>query len=432
MCAVTKPLKNHGVRVTAAATAVNFSLGIVYTWTVFSKNIPDEWGWSETHKSWPYSVTCLVFSLMMVLAGRLQDRMGPRLVASVGGLLVGLGLMLASQTTTFWGYALGFGIVAGTGIGFGYASTTPPAVKWFPAARTGMIAGIVVAGSSLSGVWIPPLAKIIIVAYGVPVAVFTLGIAVMVLVVLLAQLLVSPPENYVPVESDKLRVKDRKEEDFGPKEMLLTSQFYMLWVMFASAGGAGLMIISKLAQIGAEQADFQQGAVLAIAMAVGSCTGRVACGWLSDKLGRRNTMVGVFVFQAGLILILSMVHADSIFARVSLFVPLTILLGINYGGCVALCPAITKDYYGLKHFGANYGLVFTSWGIGGFALPLLAGLLHDRYGSFIYAYYAAIGLLALAVSLTCLIAPPNVSRRRPIEDLLNSVADRDIQSSVNV
>ena len=161
----------------------------------------------------------------MVPGGRLQDRIGPRRVASLGGLLAGLGLILASQTTTFWGYALGFGIVAGTGIGFGYASTTPPAVKWFPATRTGLIAGIVVAGSALSGVWIPPLAKIVIVAYGVPVAVFALGIAVMVLVVLLAQLLVSPPKGYVAAKSEKwtdIAAKNQERDYFGPKEMLAT------------------------------------------------------------------------------------------------------------------------------------------------------------------------------------------------------------------
>ena len=418
-------MKNQGLRVTAVAAGIAFSLGIVYTWTVFSKNIPDEWGWSETHKSLPYSVTCLMFSLMMVLGGRMQDRIGPRIVCTLGGLLVGVGLIIASQTTSVWGYVLGFGLVAGTGIGFGYATIVPPAVKWFPASRTGMIAGIVVAGSSLSGVWIPPLAKMIIVAYGVPVAIFTLGVTVMVLVVLLAQLLVLPPKGYVPVESGKraeVPVKTRKTEDFGPKEMLATSQFYMMWIMFASAGGAGLMIISKLAQIGAEQANFQKGAVLAIAMAIGSCIGRIVVGGLSDKIGRRSAMFGVFAFQACLILILSMIHSDSVFAQAGLFVILSILLGANYGGCVSLCPAVVKDYYGLKNFGVNYGLVFTAWGIGGFVLPILAGLAHDHYGSFNFAYYAAIGLLTLAAFLTCLLKPPQVSRKAIADDICDSLS----------
>ncbi len=136
-----------------------FGAGNSYTWSVISKEIPANWGWKEAEKSWPYAIACLVFAIMMVPAGRLQDKIGPRLVATFGGLLVGAGMILASMTTSYWGYVIGFGILAGTGIGFGYASATPPAVKWFRAARTGMIAGIVVSGFGLASVYAAPLSK---------------------------------------------------------------------------------------------------------------------------------------------------------------------------------------------------------------------------------------------------------------------------------
>ncbi len=125
-------IKNHGWRVTFAAVGVNLALGILYTWSVISKGVPPEWQWSETDKSLPYMFACLIFSLVMVPAGRMQDRIGPRVVATVGGVLVGAGFLLASVTTSPLGYILGFGVLAGTGIGFGYAAATPPAVKWFP------------------------------------------------------------------------------------------------------------------------------------------------------------------------------------------------------------------------------------------------------------------------------------------------------------
>jgi OFA family oxalate/formate antiporter-like MFS transporter len=153
------PAKNHGVRVTLAAIGINLSLGILYTWSVISKEIPPEWKWQEADKSWPYAIACLVFSIMMVPAGRLQDKRGPRLVASIGGVLVGLGMILASMTTSYWGYVIGFGVLAGTGFGFGYASATPPAVKWFPASKTGLIAGLVVSGFGLASVYAAPLSK---------------------------------------------------------------------------------------------------------------------------------------------------------------------------------------------------------------------------------------------------------------------------------
>ncbi len=200
-------VKNHGVRVTSAAVCINLALGILYTWSVISKDIPAEWNWKETEKSWPYAVACLVFSLMMVPAGRLQDRIGPRIVATVGGLLVGIGMIMASYTTSFLGYIVGFGLLAGAGIGCGYASATPPAVKWFSAKRTGLIAGIVVSGFGLASVyaapltkwliggisddmqksiaWVndSPLTKWLIGGFGLPNAMLTLGIAFMIVVV---------------------------------------------------------------------------------------------------------------------------------------------------------------------------------------------------------------------------------------------------------
>ena len=147
----------RGWIVTFAGTGINLALGVLYSWSTIKKAIPKDWGWTDTMKSWPYTIACLTFALMMVPAGKLQDKYGPRLVASMGGIFCGLGLIVASQFQTLGWFILGFGVLAGTGIGFGYASATPPAVKWFPPAKTGMIAGIVVAGFGLASVYIAPL-----------------------------------------------------------------------------------------------------------------------------------------------------------------------------------------------------------------------------------------------------------------------------------
>jgi len=111
--------RNPGWTVTLAGTGINLALGILYTWSVISKGIPADWGWSEADKSWPYAIACLIFSLIMVPAGRMQDKMGPRLVATIGGILVGAGMVLASFTTSPLGYIIGFGVLAGAGLGFG-------------------------------------------------------------------------------------------------------------------------------------------------------------------------------------------------------------------------------------------------------------------------------------------------------------------------
>ena len=410
--AITSPQSsptNRGWVVTFAGTGINLALGVLYTWSVISKGVPDAWSWSETDKSLPYAIACLVFCLIMVPAGRMQDKIGPRIVATIGGVLVGLGMILASRTTSPMGYIVGFGILAGAGIGFGYASATPPAVKWFPASKTGLIAGLVVSGFGLASVYAAPLAKWLTSAYGLPTMVMTFGIGFLVLVVVLAQLLVPPPRGYVPAGTPpaKPTAGPAKKEDFTPGEMVATWQFYVLWFMYACGAGAGLMIISKLAKIAQDQAGISLGFVLVAVLAVGNGAGRIVAGTLSDKIGRKATLFLCFAMQAVLILLLSQTSQGGFLATPVVLAVLSALIGANYGGNLALFPSVTKDYYGLKNFGVNYGLVFTAWGLGGFMLSLLAGRVYDATKVFTFAYYCSAGLLVAAALVTFLVKPPH-------------------------
>ncbi len=399
---------SRGWVVTLAAVGINLALGILYSWSVISKAIPADWNWTEQQKSWPYAIACLVFSIMMVPAGRLQDKFSPRWVATFGGLLVGLGMILASRGNSYWNYIWGFGVLAGTGFGFGYASATPPAVKWFPAARTGMIAGIVVSGFGLASVYAAPLTNWLVKQEGgVPGAMFTLGIAFLVAVMLLAQLLRTPPKGYVPagtVPASPGAVA--KKENFSPTEMLGTPQFYLLWFMYACGAGAGLMIIAKLAAIADKQAGLALGFLLVASLAVGNGAGRIIAGMVSDKLGRKPTIIGCLLFQAVLMIVLTLATKGSPLATVPVMAVLSALMGANYGANLALYPSVTKDFYGLKNFGVNYGLVFTAWGLGGFALSLVAGRLYDTYKTFTYSCYLAAGLLVLAAVVALMLRPP--------------------------
>lgn len=405
---VTASATHRGWVVTFAGTGINLALGILYTWSVISKGVPDTWGWSETDKSLPYAIACLVFCLIMVPAGRMQDKMGPRLVATIGGVLVGLGMIFASRTTSPLGYIIGFGVLSGAGIGFGYASATPPAVKWFPAAKTGMIAGLVVSGFGLASVYAAPLAKWMSTTYSLPTAVIVFGIGFLVVVCGLAQLLVVPPQGYVPPGAPPVKAGagPAKKEDFTPTEMLKTWQFYVLWFMYACGAGAGLMIISKLAAIAKIQANLDLGFLLVAILAIGNGAGRIAAGTLSDKIGRQATLFTCFCVQAVCILMISQTKEGSMFATTPMLGLLSALIGANYGANLALFPSVTKDYYGLKNFGVNYGLVFTAWGLGGFMLSLLAGKVYDQTKAFTFAYYCSAILLVAAALVTFLVKSP--------------------------
>ncbi len=394
-----------------AGLGINLALGVLYSWSIVVEGMKEaDWGWSASQYSLPYSVACLVFCLIMVPAGRMQDKLGPRLVATIGGVLVGIGMLLAgSLGNSVVGYVIGFGVLAGAGIGFGYASATPPAVKWFPASKTGLIAGLVVSGFGLASVYTAPLARVLIQSFGINATVIGLGLGFLVIVCGLAQLLRVPPKGYVPPGTVKRAVTAGpvKREDFSPSEMLKTWQFFALWFMYACGAGAGLMIISIAATLGQE---VQVATYAVVALAIGNGAGRVIAGAASDKLGRKATLASFLILQALMIAMLSLATPGNPLGTGLVVIVLCAVVGMNYGSNLALFPSFTKDYYGLKNFGVNYGLVFTSWGVGGFMLSLAAGWIKDWTDSYAFSYYGAAVLLVLAAIVTCLMRPPQVTQ----------------------
>ena len=398
------PPTNRGWVVTFSGTGINLALGILYTWSMFKGAIEKEFGWQGSQLNDPYALCCLVFAFVMILAGRCQDRFGPRLTASIGGLLVGAGFVLCSTTNSYGTWLLGFGVLTGMGIGFGYSSATPPALKWFPPAKTGLIAGLVVAGFGLAPVYLSPVSQYLLGHYQVKTTMFVLGIAFTVIVCGLAQLLRNPPAGYVaglPSSSDA--VPKPAAAGSAPGEILRTPGFYLLWVIYFIGAGAGLMVIGSVS--GMAKKSMGEAAYIAVAvMAIGNACGRIGAGLLSDKIGRRWTLMLVLLFQAVLMLVAIPVTAAAGEAP-AVIVLVATLIGFNYGANLSLFPSFTKDLWGLRTFGMNYGVLFTAWGMGGLVLPRLQQMLTAKSGSYQSSFLTAAGLLGVGAVLTLLIRP---------------------------
>ncbi len=403
-------IKNLGWRVTMAGLGINLTLGILYTWSIFKMTIKESivagdglFNWSLSSLNDPYAVCCLTFAFTMIFAGRIQDRISPRVTAVIGGICTGIGLILISFSNAWISWILGFGILMGMGLGFAYASATPPALKWFPSAKTGMIAGIVVAGFGLASVYIAPLAIFLIDRLGLSQSMLVFGIAFLIIVSALAQFLVNPPEGYVhPEEAGKKNDPAATSSiDFSPGEMLRTPVFYKLWIIFCIASGAGLMIIGGVAGM-AKQGMGQMAWVVVALMAVGNASGRVIAGILSDRIGRANTLFIMLIFQS--IVIFSLLFIPP--AQVMLLVLAAILIGFNYGTNLSLFPSATKDFFGLKNFGVNYGLVFSAWGVGGFIFPKVSQMIVAYTNSPKMAYILAAGLLLIGAVFALMTRSP--------------------------
>jgi MFS family permease len=345
-----------------------------------------------------------VFAFAMIVAGKCQDKFGPRLTASIGGLLVGAGLVLISTTNSYAMWLLGFGVLAGFGIGFGYSSATPPALKWFPPAKTGLVAGIVVAGFGLAPVYLAPTSKYLLTNFGLQKSMLIFGGAFAVAVVALAQLLKNPPAGYVAAPQNVSAAKPQAASA-TPGEMLRSPMFYLLWLIYAIGAGAGLMVISSVS--GMAKKSMGEHAFIAVAvMAIGNAGGRIIAGTLSDKIGRRWTLTLVLALQAALMFAAIPITADKSTLPL-VIVLLATFIGFNYGANLALFPSFTKDFWGLKNFGMNYGVLFTAWGVGGFVFPKVQQTLTaNNGGSFQSSFTAAGAVLVLGALLTLAIKPP--------------------------
>ena len=419
-----------GFFVSGLSNATDPSAG--YKTVSVAKTVLNEhaYNWAATDALAPYALALLFFAFTMVFAGRMQDKYGPRIVATIGGAFVGLGMIIAS----FSDYSakgdhtmllLGFGVLTGIGIGLAYACATPAAVKWFHPSKRGTISGLVVAGFGLASVYTAPLTTQLIAGVGLNGTFMYLGIAFLIAIALFAQLLSNPPAGYVAPVPAGYVAKDSSsgvpavQRDFEWHHMVKTPQFYLLWMMYGFAAFAGLMMTGLIGKVAPEllsPADYAamssaelggialaSGFLLVMALAIGNGVGRPLIGIVSDRIGRVPSMIIVFLLQAALVaLILPNSHS------LALLLIVAACIGAMYGANLALFPAATYDFFGTKHGGVNYGLVFTAWGVGGALGNYAAGWIKDAYGAFTPAYYIAAGLLVVAAVLAVVVKPPKV------------------------
>ena len=402
-------MRSRGTVVVLAGTGINLALGILYTWSIFKLAIKESietgiggFNWDPASLNDPYAVCCLIFAFTMIAAGKFQDMMGPRKTAMIGGGLVGAGFLLISQSTAYWIWILGFGLLVGTGLAFGYSAATPAALKWFPPAKTGKISGIVVSGFGLASVYIAPLSKYLLNNWGLQDAMLFFGIAFFVIVGGLANLLKNPPAGFIPREAAERSAGAQPPESSVPSmQMIRSKNFWVLWTIYFIGAGTGLMVIGNMA--GMAQKSLGEYAFVAVAiLAVGNAAGRITAGILSDRIGRKTTLISVFIFQTLLMFFTApaILYATE---NAALLVVLATLIGFNYGANLSLFPSFSKDLWGMKSFGVNYGILFTAWGVGGFVMSRLSQTLFAEQGNFTDSLLLAGILLFTGVMLTLFI-----------------------------
>lgn len=411
-------------------TIIELCLGAVYAYSILSVPLkkvftdPISAGGfgltvSAIEMQLPYIVSLAMFALTMPLVGKYIEKMGPRRVGMVGGVIVGLGWILASFATSPTTLALLYGFVAGVGVGIAYGCPITTSARWFPDKR-GLAVGLTLLGFGFSAFITGKVADILTSNVGIFNTFRFLGMGFLLLIVVLSMFLVFPPAGWCPRGwNPPSTTAGISKVEFTREEMIKTKTFIGLWICYTIGALAGLMAIGVAKPAGMEVAgnagidELAAGVLmtnLILPFAICNAGGRPLFGTLTDKITppRAAILSYILIIIASLLVYLNP-------ASVNMYTIAFSLLWLCLGGWLAIAPAATASYFGTKDYARNYGLVFTAYGIGAIIGNLMAGAAKDILGGYVnvFPYVAVLSVLGIVVAFV-LLRPPAIAASKAV------------------
>lgn len=378
---------------------------LLYAWSVFIKPLNAAFGWNRAEIAMAFAICCLIFGLVTFPAGRFSDKVGPRKVVIVGGIILAIGFIAASYTTSkLWLY-ISYGVLAGFGGGVVYLPPIATAPKWWPDRRA-LATGFAVVGLGLGSFIMAPLATWLIGRHadGWRDVFFYVGIAMGIMCMLAAMCLKVPPAGWKPAgwTPPAPKAGTSVAKDWTHEESIRTAQFWMLYLSYFCGSFAGLMIIGHIAAHGRDSGlDAMTASYAVSALAIANAATRILIGVFADKLGTKKCFIGIFTLQVIALLLLYPAGSNFVFLAI-----IAIVIGWNYGAMFTLFPATCLAYFGPTAQGSNYGLLFTAWGFAGFAGPWVGGWLKDFSGTYYIPFIVSAVVCAISVIISITMKPP--------------------------
>ena len=398
--------------VAVAAVVTQLCLGAVYGWSVFVNPLVQREGWPLPQVSMVFTLALAFLGVGTILGGLWQDRVGPRRVITTAGLLYGAGYVVAGAATaaqSLAGLYVGYGMLAGIGMGMGYICPVAVLSKWFPDKR-GLMVGIAVSGYGAGALVMSPLAALGIRAAGLPATFVALGVVYLVAITVAGRFYVNPPEpgaasksmtGRLPRVVDNARVE--RKRDYGVAEAVATPRFWLLWTLLFVNVSAGIMVLSQVSPMAQDVAGLSPMAATAMVgvISLANAAGRVFWPWVSDAVGRATVFAVLYAIQAAVLFLLPGLH-DPILFGVGLA-----LIGLCYGGGFGTMPVLTADAFGAKHIGGIYGWMLLAWSVAAIPSPLLIAHVRHATGHYQPALYALAAVMMFATLLP-------LAARRPV------------------
>jgi len=389
--------------IAAAAIAIQICCGAIYSWSVFVKPLSAIEPWSLVQISATFEIALAFIGFGALVGGLWQDRVGPRLVASVSGVVYGLGFMLSSFAVSHHsliGLYLGYGVLTGTAIGVAYICPVAAVTKWFPDHR-GLMIGATVMGYGAGAVVMGPVAARLIIHSGVPAAFRFFAVAYLLVIVAAAQFHIDPPlawqpKGWVPrTTASKLATRI----DYTVGQALRSWKFWLLWLLLAINTSAGIMIISQASPLAQQQVGMsviEASAVVGV-IAVFNGMGRLAWAWISDYMGRAQVYLALFVIQLLVFFTLPRIHDPLQFEAA------VCTIALCYGGGFAVIPSFAADFFGTRNLGGIFGwMCMATWLVVAIPSPMLIAHVRETTGTYESAIIAIGFLMLLALPLPIL------------------------------
>ncbi|HYA17919.1 MAG TPA: OFA family MFS transporter [Bryobacteraceae bacterium] len=382
---------------------LNIAFGSYYTWSVFVPALEKEFHWTRTQTSLVPTIDMVMLSVMFIVAGVLQNRIGPRAVALIGGLIFSGGLFLASFTESLGMLYLTWGLMVGIGCGFGYLTPLTVGSRWYPNHRglvNGLAVGLFAAGSGIFG----PLAGAVVEHSGWRFCFRLLAGIFFVSTMVGAFMMKEPPVGYRgPAGHAAKKGKPVVlAPDLTTSTVLRQPAFYVLWLAYMMGTTAGSMVISQLVPFGRLAGLDARAAAFAITVgAAGSASGRFLSGWMSDHFGRVRTVAAILVTSA--------IATPSLYVlqhEIAAFYVFLFFVYYCYGTQLAVYPALSGDFWGTRYLATNYGALMLAWGFAGVTGPQLGSRVFQATGSYEYAFFGAAALALAGLALLATVKTP--------------------------
>ncbi len=383
---------------------MNVCLGAVYAYSIFlgpvRKEFPDI---SAFQANLPFMVFLAFFAILMFFGGRVMEKLGPRKLGIIGGIIVGLGWFLAAYAPNIWVLVLTYGVIAGSGVGLVYGCPVTMGAKWFPD-KKGLAVGLMLAGFGGSALITGKIANALIPAYGLSSTFMYFGVAFGVILIVLSLPFRFPAAGWVPA-GWKPAAGTVASIDFEPGEMVKTGTFWGLFLCFIIGAVAGLMAIGISKPVGNEiiKISGETAATLVGVFAIFNAVGRPLFGFLTDKITPRNAAI----INLLIILVVSVVMIMAKEGDTTLYIASFLGFWLCLGGWLAIAPAATATFFGMKSYARNYGVVFFAYGIGAIVGGIISGQAKDVFGTYTYAFYptAVLALVGLVLAISLLKTP---------------------------